>query len=90
MERYLSERLESFVQPVLRYLESKPEVAHYEMMDRFGMIRLSLNLTEFVERGLIQQVEAPFRFAKKSNSEMIQPAYQGSYTPSGMSIEDMM
>jgi predicted nucleotidyltransferase len=76
MEGYLNERLSVFVQPIHRLLQKEDEMTHYDLMAKFSEIWLPLDLREFVEKGLIQQTEAPFRFTKKSSSEMMQPAYQ--------------
>ncbi|TFG31380.1 hypothetical protein EU528_06395 [Candidatus Thorarchaeota archaeon] len=90
MENYLDEHLKTFSQPVLRLLEKEREMTHYDLKTHFSDIWLPVDLREFVERGLIQQTEAPFRFTKKSTAEMIQPAYQLTVrnTKSDMMIED--
>ncbi|MGY5870907.1 MAG: nucleotidyltransferase domain-containing protein [Candidatus Thorarchaeota archaeon] len=92
MENYLDEHLKTFAQPVLRLLEKKEEMTHYDLKDHFSDIRLPVDLRELVEMGLIRQTEAPFRFTKKSTSEMMQPAYQlviGD-TESEILVEDSM
>ncbi|MFW9809892.1 MAG: hypothetical protein ACFFE6_11010 [Candidatus Thorarchaeota archaeon] len=76
MENYLDEHLKQFIQPVLRLLEKKEEITHYELKDHFIDIWLPVDMREFVEKGFIRQTKAPFRFTKKSSAEMIQPAYQ--------------
>ena len=76
MENYLDEHLKTFIEPVIRLLEKEDEITHYDLKDHFGEIWLPVDMREFVERGLIRQTEAPFRFTKKSTSEMTQPAYQ--------------
>ena len=92
MENYLDEHLKTFIQPVLRLLEKKDEITHYDLMDHFNDIRLPLDMREFVEMGLIRQTEASFRFTKKSSSEMMQPAYQLVIrdTDSDMLLEESM
>ena len=76
MDAYLREKLELIVQPVLRLLAKEGEMTHYDLKTRFGEIWLPLNLSDFVEQGLIQQTEAPLRLMRKSTVEMMQPAYQ--------------
>ena len=92
MENYLDEHLKTFVQPVIRLLEKKEEITHYDLKDHFNDIRLPLDMREFVEMGLLRQTEATFRFTKKSSAEMMQPAYQLTYRESGpkMMVEDSM
>jgi len=87
MELYLNDRLDVIVQPILRLLEKETELMHHDLMEKFNQIRLPINLTEFVDMGLLNQVEAPFRFTKKSTTEMIQPAYQST---SSRSVDDLM
>ncbi|MHA1576457.1 MAG: hypothetical protein ACTSU3_03775 [Candidatus Thorarchaeota archaeon] len=87
MELYLQDRLDVIVQPILRLLEKETELMHHDLMEKFNRIRLPINLTEFVDMGLLNQVEAPFRFTKKSTTEMIQPAYQ---SPSSRSVDDLV
>ncbi|MFW9842238.1 MAG: hypothetical protein ACFFES_15175 [Candidatus Thorarchaeota archaeon] len=86
MENYLDEHLATFVQPILRLLEKKDEITHYDLKTHFSEIWLPLDMREFVERGFIRQTEAPFRFTKKSSSEVMQPAYQLA-TKSDVEIE---
>jgi len=90
MENYLDEYLKTFAQPVLRLLEKKEEMTHYDLKDHFSAIWLPIDLRELVEMGLIRQTEAPFRFTKKSTSEMIQPAYQlvSNNTESEILVDD--
>jgi hypothetical protein len=92
MENYLDEHLKTFAQPVIRLLEKNEEMTHYDLKEHFSDIRLSLDLREFVERGLIRQTEAPLRFTKKSSIEMMQPAYQLAIRDSSpdMEFEDSM
>ena len=92
MENYLDEHLKTFIQPVIRLLEKKEEITHYDLKDNFSDIRLPLDMREFVEMGMIRQTEAPFRFTKKSSAEMMQPAYQLPYREENpeIIIEDSM
>jgi len=92
MENYLDEHLKTFIQPVIRLLEKKDEITHYDLIDHFNDIRLPLDMREFVEMGLIRQTEASFRFTKKSSAEMIQPAYQLAFRDSDpeLMVEDSM
>jgi hypothetical protein len=76
MDAYIHDKLELIAQPILRLLEKEGELTHYELKTRFSEIWLPLNLADFIEHGLIYQTEAPLRFTRKSNAEMIQPAYQ--------------
>lgn len=76
MENYLDEHLRTFAQPVIRLLEKKEEINHYDLKTHFGDIQLPLDMREFLERGIIQQIETPFHLTKKSSAEMIQPSYQ--------------
>jgi predicted nucleotidyltransferase len=76
MENYLDEHLKTIAQPVIRLLEKEGEITHYDLKTHFNDISLPIDLREFVNMGLMQQTEAPFRFTKKSTAEMIQPAYQ--------------
>jgi hypothetical protein len=76
MDTYLRDKLELIAQPIPRLLEKEGEMTHYDLKTRFREIELPLNLTDFVENGLIYQIETPLRLTRKSNAEMIQPAYQ--------------
>ncbi|MFW9787412.1 MAG: hypothetical protein ACFFE2_08420 [Candidatus Thorarchaeota archaeon] len=76
MENYLDEHLTTFVKPIIRLLEKEREIPYYDLKVHFSDIWLPLDMVEFVERGLIRQTASPFRFTKKSSSEMVQPAYQ--------------
>ncbi|MHA1950432.1 MAG: hypothetical protein ACXAAO_01040 [Candidatus Thorarchaeota archaeon] len=91
MENYLDERLKTIVQPVLRLLEKEDEMTHYDLKSHFSDIWLPVDMREFIERGLIRQTEAPFRFTKKSSAEMLQPAYQLAVkSDSEIDIEEML
>ncbi|HUU77920.1 MAG TPA: hypothetical protein VMX55_06205 [candidate division Zixibacteria bacterium] len=72
---YLDEKMEIIAQPLLSYLEKEQEVTHYDLKTHFNEIRLPIDLTDFVRKGLIIQTETPIRFARKSSIEMTQPAY---------------
>ena len=48
------------------------------------------DLREFVERGILRQIEAPFRLTKKSSAEMMQPAYQIGVSEKKTEFEDSM
>jgi hypothetical protein len=90
MERYLQQRLDTFVQPLQRLLGKKGEMTHDALETHFNVRWLPLDLREFVEMGLLTQVEAPFRFTKKSSSEMLQPAYQLAKDSDSMIIDEFV
>ena len=76
MDSYLREKLELIAQPLLRLLAKEGEMTHYDLKTQFSEIWLPLNLSDFVEQGLILQTESPLRLTRKSTAEMTQPAYQ--------------
>ncbi len=88
MENYLDEHLRTFAQPIIRLLEKEEEMTHYDLKTHFSDIWLSVDLREFVERGVLRQTETPFRLTKKSSSEMMQPAYQLAVSDREMDLED--
>ncbi len=90
MEQYLMERLDTFAKPLQRLLERKEEITHADLMTHFSDIRLSIDVRDFVEMGLITQTQAPLRLTKKSSSEMVQPAYQVARGADSRLIEDDM
>jgi hypothetical protein len=76
MENYLDDHLMMFAQPVIRLIEKEEEITHYDLKTHFNDIWLPLDMREFVERGIVRQIETPFRLTKKSSAEMVQSSYQ--------------
>ena len=72
---YLFERLDTIAKPVVDLLKREQEVSQEDIQTRFSDIRLHIDLSDFVQAGILVETEAPIRFVKKSSSEMTQAAY---------------
>ncbi|NHJ49164.1 MAG: hypothetical protein FK733_15355 [Asgard group archaeon] len=75
MDQYLKDRLEIIIQPVLRLIKKHKELTYEDLWDHFRDIRITIDIKDFVDAGLITEIPATCRFVKKSSSEMLQPAY---------------
>lgn len=75
MNKYLEDRLEIIIQPVLRLINKHQELTYEDLWDHFRDIRITIDLKDFVDNGLIVEIPATCRFVKKSSSEMLQPTY---------------
>ncbi|MHA1307626.1 MAG: hypothetical protein ACTSQN_10095 [Candidatus Heimdallarchaeota archaeon] len=72
---YLFERLDTIAKPIIDFVKREDEVTQEDIQTRFGDIRLDIDLSDFVQAGILVETEAPIRFVKKSSSEMTQVAY---------------
>ncbi len=75
MNQYLKDRLDMIIQSVLRLIEKHKELTYEDLFDHFKDIRITMDLKDFIDSGLIIEIPATCRFVKKSSSEMLQPAY---------------
>lgn len=72
---YLIERLDKIATPLVSFVKKEQEVTQEDIQTKFSDIRLPIDLTDFVQAGILVETEAPIRFTKKSSSEMSQKAY---------------
>jgi len=75
MEQYLDERLEKIVQPIIRLVEKYQEAPYDLIWKYLNEIRIPIDLSDFVKKGLLDVIETPVRFVRKSSSNMNQPTY---------------
>lgn len=75
MNHYLVERLEKIAQIMLRLLRKDQELTYNDFWTHLNTSRVSLDMRDFVENGLVREITSPVRFVKKSSAEMLQPAY---------------
>jgi len=72
---YLFERLDTITKPIVDFVKREQEITQEDIQERFSDIRLHVDLSDFVQAGILVETEAPIRFVKKSSSEMTQAAY---------------
>ncbi len=75
IEKYLDEKLEKIAQPIIRLVEKYQEAPYDLIWKYLNEIRIPIDLNDFVKKGLLDMVETPVRFVRKSSSNMNQPTY---------------
>ncbi len=75
VELYLDERLEKIAQPIIRLVEKYQEAPYDLIWKYLNEIRIPIDLSDFVKKGLLDEIETPVHFVRKSSSEMNQPTY---------------
>ena len=87
IEKYLDERLEKIAQPIIRITEKYQEAPYDLIWKYLNEIRIPIDLNDFVKKGLLDEIETPVRFVRKSSSAMNQPTYILPDSPTDMMMD---